>query len=40
MISDKKLFCIHTDALLDKTLTGQQLAGKVENLDNFTNKTE
>lgn len=36
-ISDKKLFRIKTAALNDSTLTGQQLAGAVEDLGNIAN---
>lgn len=36
-ISDKRLWRVPTDALLDTTLTGQQLAGKVEDLGNIAN---
>lgn len=36
-ISDRRLWRVPTAALLDTTLTGQQLAGKVEDLGNIAN---
>ena len=36
-ISDKRLWRVSTEALLDTTLSGQQLAGKVEDLGNIAN---
>jgi sugar lactone lactonase YvrE len=36
-ITDKKLYRIKTAALLDSTLTGQQLAGEVNDLGNYVN---